>query len=46
MIEHCSCLGAKGIEYDKDIVDLIAKKGIAVVPTISTMYPQGKVKKK
>lgn len=45
MIEHCSWVGPRGTDYDRAIVDLIAKKGIFVVFTLATGYPRGKVKK-
>ena len=46
MIEHCSWVGNNGIEYDKIVADLIAKKGIFVVPTVATCYPKDYVKEK
>lgn len=34
-IEHCSFLTEEGMKVEKDVLELIKEKGIAVVPTIS-----------
>lgn len=38
MIEHCSFTGPSGVERDDALIDEIARRGIAVSPTISVGY--------
>jgi len=37
-LEHCSFTGAKGVDFDDDLVQEIAAKGLIISPTISVGY--------
>lgn len=37
-LEHCSFTGAKGVDFDNDLVREIAAKGLVISPTISVGY--------